>query len=554
MSSLGSKSVAYGYSSACPSHAIGWDFKSLAQALANAKSSTVGFGLKAVNESDTYAWKKFNNGATIAITYNFTPSTPTGMTTDTSTACTTTSPPYLAVTSPKLGVVAADKNTSDPLWVTFEWQKSDGTAHNSYRVGPQTQGKFAYQLSTNTFTSGSTWQWRATATDGTATSGASPWCRFVVDLSKPAAPDISSSTLCGSAVYCVDQSQALPGTAQSFTFTAPPAPNNTAAVYYSWNGRPDAKSASERWKVALTAGQSASVTIYPPMGATSAPILFAQAYSAAGLFSENFASYTVQLNPPQQQAYWTFDDPDQAADDAQNNTVGPDPLSRPDWAATDWPVNDLSFPDQSAATVYDGGSGSGLSLLLNKTGPELPAPDGHGTATSGVPTLDPTTPGSFTVAAWANTQAPASQTYPSAVVTQDGLHTAPWLLDRAVANGVLVWRFAASLADTDTPGLGPQATIPIPTAQLNTWVHLVGSYNAGTHEMRLWVTANGVTTTKSATGDVKFAGLGATRVGALQWRSAITDHWQGGIDEVRIFSGAFDDVMVQQLEQTAPTP
>ncbi|GHJ48978.1 hypothetical protein Cs7R123_63200 [Catellatospora sp. TT07R-123] len=71
-------------------------------------------------------------------------------------------------------------------------------------------------------------------------------------------------------------------------------------------------------------------------------------------------------------------------------------------------------------------------------------------------------------------------------------------------------------------------------AALNTWVHLVGTFNAGTGRVTLYV--NGVAQTNQPTGATGWDSTGALRVGTM-----ITNaFFQGNIDQVRVFQGALN--------------
>jgi hypothetical protein len=84
------------------------------------------------------------------------------------------------------------------------------------------------------------------------------------------------------------------------------------------------------------------------------------------------------------------------------------------------------------------------------------------------------------------------------------------------------------------------ATSDAPAA-INTWVHLVGTFNAGTGKLTLYV--NGVPQADQPTGATGWDTTGALRVGWM-----VTAHYlQGDIDQVRIFQGALSAREVKDI-------
>ncbi len=69
-----SRTVAKGYSSACPAGTVGFDLSSIKSTLQTVSQWTV--SLRAGNEGDPLGWKRFNNDASIIVTYDTPPYTP----------------------------------------------------------------------------------------------------------------------------------------------------------------------------------------------------------------------------------------------------------------------------------------------------------------------------------------------------------------------------------------------------------------------------------------------------------------------------------------------
>ncbi|WBB52450.1 LamG-like jellyroll fold domain-containing protein [Verrucosispora sp. WMMD573] len=106
------------------------------------------------------------------------------------------------------------------------------------------------------------------------------------------------------------------------------------------------------------------------------------------------------------------------------------------------------------------------------------------------------------------------------------------------------WQFAISDEDTTTT---PTASITsTSTAEEGVWTHLVGVYDAGRKQIRLYVNGEleGVTQNISFTPMVS---TGPLLVGRVQWQGQLKDPWIGGIDNVAVFQGALTDTAVYML-------
>lgn len=71
-------SDAFGYSSSCPAHAVGFDATAAVKQAVSGGSTILGLGLRASYEADSLSWKKFRGAATLIVTYNSIPGQPVG--------------------------------------------------------------------------------------------------------------------------------------------------------------------------------------------------------------------------------------------------------------------------------------------------------------------------------------------------------------------------------------------------------------------------------------------------------------------------------------------
>ncbi|MFJ3231222.1 FG-GAP-like repeat-containing protein [Streptomyces sp. NPDC086787] len=257
---LDSKDVAHGWkASRCPDDYVGFDVKSLAQDAVDGGWSKVNIGMRAANENDQYAWKKFQadggDDPYIDLDYNRPPKEPTGLDMDPELYC-DTSEPYVQVGR---SAVAFWASASDPdgnlSKIHFDLWPTGGSgnliADPDIEVG-NTHGTSARvhtaEVPASKFVNGKTYSWQARAIDKrgqsstNAPKGDLP-CRFVYDGARPTSPTVTSSVFPDAdANHDGDQddngdsrwSSTRFGTAGSFTFKC--ADSDVVRYEYGFNG------------------------------------------------------------------------------------------------------------------------------------------------------------------------------------------------------------------------------------------------------------------------------------------------------------------------------
>ncbi|MGW6395744.1 DNRLRE domain-containing protein [Streptomyces sp. NPDC055103] len=236
-----------GYSSSCADGWVTTDITSLAAAWAANGNGTNTLGIRATDETDEFAWKKFNSGnATsgapyLSVTYNTRPGAAAPLSPLTGAATNDTTPTLSAK------AVDADGNT---VRLTFEvWASAGSAALQS--------GTSVYVASgaTATWTPGTalapgSYKWRAAVYDGQDWNGTwSAWQTFTVDTTKPGAPFVSSTTYPQDGLW--HGSGGTPGT---FTFAPASGTTDLAGYVYSMDGAA---------AVTVAATGSTSVSIAP---------------------------------------------------------------------------------------------------------------------------------------------------------------------------------------------------------------------------------------------------------------------------------------------------
>ncbi|MFJ9545481.1 LamG domain-containing protein [Streptomyces erythrochromogenes] len=481
------------------------------QQAANGDWVDVTLGLKAENESDGYAWKRFSGTASVQIGYNLPPKQPQmkdltmspGSVCSSSTLPITKHPQVTArVFDPdgdKLGVqFAAAWSDSAGVFKRRWWSTgAEGTAPSSGTF--KASGSLFSVTLPAAVPKETTVGWEARAWDG---SEWSPWsstgtaptdCYFRIDTSAPAGPVVTSSAFPGS----TDAQAELPwtdGVGKYGTFSFDTASADAVKYQYGLDQSP-----SSAREVATTGGAARSVNL---LMTTDGPhFLSVRALDAAGNASENTTYYFNVLNGQPQRAGWSMD---------------------ADAGATALPGEGGNHPATLAGTAVSGvpavrGEGVTLSgaLAADKT------PTDHLSTTGAVLETDK----SFTVSAWVNAAEVAGNS--ASAVSQSGrvqhafglgLHTGKWTLQMPSADAVAIptWAMATS------------ATAPV----AGEWTHLTGVYNAQAKTATLYV--NGVAGTP-VTAVTAWSARGSLEIGRLKYRSAYTDAWKGSLDDIRVW-------------------
>ncbi|MFI0719142.1 LamG-like jellyroll fold domain-containing protein [Streptomyces sp. NPDC021224] len=137
---------------------------------------------------------------------------------------------------------------------------------------------------------------------------------------------------------------------------------------------------------------------------------------------------------------------------------------------------------------------------------------------------------SYSVVAWAKLSSKPSQA--AIVATQAGVHRPGFELYYSATYG---WSFDAYTADSDTASIVRAAQGDTTRSPAGVWTQLLGSYDANTDDMRLYVNGLWVATTKFA---APFYGGGATQIGAGSYDGAPSAFFPGMIDDVQMYDRA----------------
>ncbi|WP_187645592.1 DNRLRE domain-containing protein [Streptomyces sp. TRM49041] len=198
----------HGYNTTnCPDQWIGMDVTSAAQEASRKEWGVLTLGLRAANESDTAAWKKFlangENAPYIEIYHNDPPNEPTAaaMKMSPGGTCDTVSPfPAFGKSDLTFTVTGSDPDGNLKYVNLHVWPTgSPGTPVTNQNLTPSSGGTAGATIPWTTFTNGTTYSWQARTidTDGLASAwgpaGTTAPCQFTVDHSAPQVPGVSSA-------------------------------------------------------------------------------------------------------------------------------------------------------------------------------------------------------------------------------------------------------------------------------------------------------------------------------------------------------------------------
>ncbi|ADG76302.1 YD repeat protein [Cellulomonas flavigena DSM 20109] len=269
-----------GYSSACPDGDVRANISALVQRWADAPSvSTVGVGLKAENEADSYGWKRFYSaesgaGPWVWVSYNSVPNVPTNLNVSPRSATAYNGVYWTNTLTPRLSATVSDPDGEnlDSNFYLFRgagahvWGWGNGRASGFVTSGTQAvkdvpAGTLVDQETYFFMVAGSDWKHEG-----------SPSARFTfgVDTVAPTAPVVTSSD------YPDDNKwRRAPGDEGTFTIT--PSQADGSIVEYRWalDKAPDPNQ-----KVAAVGGTTQSLKVKPTTAGRH--VLQVQAVDRAG--------------------------------------------------------------------------------------------------------------------------------------------------------------------------------------------------------------------------------------------------------------------------------
>ena len=508
-------------------HWVTFNVMSAVEPVVAASGSSIYLGMRASDENDELAWKRFRYDAKLSVTYNYPPTVINPHTEYPTTECVTTSAsdPVIGDNTPVPVVSITDPDTAkgEKVQAQFEMRRASDQAPFWTHTTPWVDGGADVDIKPPVVDvpklwSNTTYVWRARAYDGKTYSAWTTPCLFYVDTAKPYAPSITIET------------------------AAPYTLNNAITVKFGPTGG-DTDIAG--YKYAINDDVPRSVMLSPSAPwATTTPtafgplIVYAWGYDQAGNQSAA-AKLTINVASTPAMGTWLM-----------NEGTG------------------LSTKDESAngRVMY---LGPQVTWVEGNKGQPDYAVDLQGLQTSGETTATAAsnivnTSQNFSVAVRvklgikSNRQVIVSEDHPgrssfslgTSEMTWDGKETADPADDNQDQRKVK-WMFTVSTSS------GPVSTISnwIPY-DADDWAHVTGVFNRSTGALELYV--NGVLqTVKDSNGLNGFVrvpggvpvvdGTGPFRTGLGIDNSATTYFFRGFVDDVYLYNGRIDKNIIDSL-------
>ncbi|MGW7306509.1 LamG-like jellyroll fold domain-containing protein [Streptomyces sp. NPDC054835] len=498
------------------------------------KFSRLTLEIRAKDENDASAWKRFRNDATLAVTYVAYPALAqgVGIVTGSGAVCskdpnapTTIASPYPTLNATPRAAWGAGPGAKLRAWFRVETKGTDNTWSGSGTARPSSPN-FGVDNVKVTFT------WENKLADGAlhryaaltqvfydngSHSQSSPygnWCYFKVDSQGPKKPTITFDgpyKACAQATDCAEAG--APGVEGGFTFL--PASGDVNKRYEYYLAPSTSTSTPSTWN--KLADGVVKATVVPPKAGQYT--LYVRAYDSAGRDGD-IASVDFKVAMGEGPVgNWHFtEDSGEAVDSGTGKSnitlfgvASRDDRGRRGLIAHDANGVKLSQPVQDKGLVLDGTSGYAAT-----TGPVVQ------------------TAASYTVAAWVRLE---DDTRNYTALSQDPSLTPDWYsaFYLGYRSESKTWELRTSPRNATDGDISTQIVKARQPATLHVWTHLAATYNASSKEISLYVNGK---SQGSYTVSATWASTGRLQIGRAWWRGAYYDQWKGSIDEVAAWQRA----------------
>jgi hypothetical protein len=444
---------------------VEWDAEAAVEYAAARNMSVLTLGLRSANEGDKWGWRKYDNTASLpvlTVRYNSPPTRPVGLTfADPRKRCESLLAfPAPLAPRPTLQATLTDPDRYGSLKARFEVYRRSSPNNQHVWTGVPTavvspgrpiQITVGVSLSSNV-----PYLFRVRGEETQADAGYgneapdvspwSAWCEFSVDTQPPPAPRVTSTDYPRSTD---DEGTGAEyggvGRSGLFTYTGAA---DVRSFRYRLNGGP--------WKTVNTGAGSVQLRVTPDVQGIN--LLRVTARDAAGFDSED-THYLFKVAPGTAPSrVWRFDD--------GSGTVAAD---------------SNSWETKRPLTVVTGASGPAWSATIARAGGSLQLDGVDDYATVGDWAMP--TPYSFTIATWIRLNTTEDNQAIAHQIKPDG--RLGFLLYYSKAEN----RWGFQRANPDDPAQVATVFSARPPA-LNTWTHLVATYDEAENQLRLYV--NGV--------------------------------------------------------------
>ncbi|MDG4832663.1 LamG domain-containing protein [Solwaraspora sp. WMMD1047] len=499
--------------------------------------STTTFGLRAANESDDSAWKRFCGNAILSVNYNRPPSQPkqSELTMSPGGQCVTGAGRPYVDTPPTLYMVLRDPDHSSSHTeqvhgqILYYWYDDSGTRINNYvTTGWKASGsRFQYTLPSN-IPKDRVITWEVRAGDSEVWG---PWswefdpqtnCQFIYDDEAPAAPAIDSPEYLPlnagtDDVACAEDNEHRGAVGVYGTFTFDSESSDAVRYLYGFNTNPSPSNEL----VPATGGGPVSVRWMPVNDGPN--FVTVQAVDQAGLRSA-IASCAFSVPTRLAAGEWGLGEAAGAA--AAGDARGNHPAVA--GAAATFGVPGPGCGGSGAQCQFD--------RAIRFTGN---AADSYLTTTSSA--LVDTSTG-FGVSAWVRL---TDDTTDRVAISQDGSGEPGFTLGFDAATG----RWAFRIPATDVLSLGGWSVASTVPAVRDEWTHLAAAYDPELRTMTLYVNGDVQPTAQRRSA---WKSRGAVQIGRAYARSGHTAGWAGELADVAVFDRVLVSREVSELSLLRP--
>ncbi|MFH8627426.1 LamG domain-containing protein [Streptomyces vietnamensis] len=516
------------------------------RALADGRFNSLTLMLKAKDETDTIAWKRFNNDGTLVATYMSKPAVPAEYGTKSSSApvCSKNAEAPATVSSATPSLLATPRAAAGGesgamlrVYYDLDYKLSDGTWYDAPppttgSVEP-TSGHVAYSALLKDFPS-QTKVWNVALKEGTLyrytaythsfastsytdplSSSGTPWCYFKVDTTAPKPPLVTFQTPyseCKTGGTCT--AGGSPSTPVSVTFS-PQSGESIKEYQYKLSTYPDWTT----WYPATSGKYTAKIT----PGKSGTFVLSVRGRDVLNRTGDTAVKFLVGEGAGPVGS-WNFNEPSGgvAEDGSTSNELLRNNLTLTASGAT---RSDHGRRGEVEVTAADGtkSQDQDQALALTKAS--------QGAASTSKPAVE--TVGSFTVTAWARLESGASV---ASVLAQNGSVHSSFYMSYCTDRTLKTW--CVRLPDSDTAGsaFSAQRVDANNPPQFNTWTHLGVVVDTG--QQKLFFYVNGVLQGYDTLSAARWSSSGGLQVGRAKYNNSYSEYFPGEIDEVSAWQEA----------------
>ena len=525
-----SANVAYGYGG-CAANWIGYG---VASALSPGGLTT--FMLKAANEGDAYAWKRFDSFAAgeraprLIVTYNWPPSVPANLWANAgqgpSLGCASRADEAFTYSArPTLRATLSDPDGQN-VAAKFEWWNYGGGVVGSAQTTAQPSGsQHAVTIPSGAFGNGKRISWRVQAWDGIAWSPWSAYCQLTVDSTAPGRPSVTSTD------YPENAFGGYVGKTGAFTVRT--AGGDSDVLGFQWsldfadfpvldlNSPHFVRASNGVATIGVTPIRAAPTDLY--VRAVDRALNVSQPYQkkdSDGEFVQGGYHFLVGTAVPPPVGHWPLD--------GDYLTVPRN--SAPDVSGKNRPATVSGTDSSPAAATWTLGR-DGEALRLNGSDTAY--------ATTGAKAVD--TNATFSVSAWVNLNRQDTGSY--AAVSQDGSNVFGFFLGYVGDDQRFTFRMVPQDSDQVVTVRALSTGPPLP----GVWYHLTGVFDASTKDLFLYVNGTLQGTARMTT---SWSAGGALQIGRDYYSRKYREWWPGQIDDVRVWDRRLADTEIQALANT----